>query len=252
MFILSVLCALLSFFALRVFYNYSYQKFKEGEYISILAVKKGEMIEAYSPIMASDLEKIRVEKTTAMNGTFDETDLGKVVGAISWVPMGDGEPILKWKLFDEKKLLPKENETRYEIPVQDLTLVTEIRRGDIVKLWIQYNEGGQEQNVEKTIKPVFFQKTNRAVDFLFEAQVAGVKGSKGQEIYSLPATGHAAASLDENMTNDVQGRLQQTYRGQPSDLPDRLVFNWTDEQYRIFAEAQKFGKIQIGFANKHK
>lgn len=249
-------CIVLTIVSVQVFMTFARDILLEKEYVSIVTVKKGRVIESYSPILLEDLEIREVEKTSILEGSFSDTAIQKIIGKQSWITMADGEPILEWKLFDDKKLLPQKNEARYEIPIQDLTLMTEIRRGDFVKLWVSYKMNDPEAMQEQLGKPTFFKQTNASVDFLFESRVVGVKGSQGQEIFSmqppeLQAANELSSSTKEKQNgNEMQKRLEQTYRGQPSDIPNRLIFNWTDEQYRVFAEAQKYGEIQIGVFNK--
>lgn len=248
---LSIICAGV---AANLLYTKSEDLFVENNYEEVLAVRQGKILNQYTPIVETDLEIKKIEKSALIDGMIAGSNFSKIIGKMTWMPIANGEPILDWKLIDGKKMLPSVDQTRYEIPISDFTPMTEIRKGDYVKLWVRYSAKKQEVMNEQLGKPIEFKQTpGAASDFLFTSQVAGVKGSQGEEIFSLQVpVAQATQAVGEYIDNkpetssDTQRRLQQTYRGAPSAIPNRLLFNWTDEQYKIFAEALKYGDVQIG------
>lgn len=248
---LSLICAGV---AANLLFTKSESLFRQNNYEEILAIRPGKVLNQYTPIVETDLEIKRVEKSALIDGMISGSNLPKVIGKMAWVPIANGEPLLDWKIIDGKKLLPTLDQTRYEIPITEFTPMTEIRKGDYVKVWVRYSAKKQEQMIEQLGVPIEFKQTpGAASDFLFTSQVAGVKGSQGEEIFSLQApAAQATQAVGEFIDNkpetssDTQRRLQQTYRGAPSAIPSRLLFNWSDQQYKIFVEALKYGDVQVG------
>jgi len=238
----------------NLLFTKSQQFFRDENYEEILVIRKGKILNQYTPIVESDLETMRVENSALIDGMISSTNLPKMIGKMAWIPVANGEPLLDWKLVDTKKMLPNLDQARYEIPINEFSPMTEIRKGDFVKVWVKYSAKKQEQMIEQLGPPIEFKQTpGAASDFLFTSQVAGVKGSQGEEIFSLQApAADATQAVGEFIDNkpetssDTQRRLQKTYRGAPSAIPSRIIFNWTDQQYKIFAEALKYGDVQIG------
>ncbi|WP_139490081.1 SAF domain-containing protein [Brevibacillus dissolubilis] len=165
----------LSLVTLYLGYQQAEQSFQSREYTQVVTVKQGKMIQPYSPIIPSDLDYKEVPKSQVLPGSIIQTD--QIIGKVAWMPMGSGETVLDWKLMDGK-LLPKKQEARYEIELSEFTPMSEIRRGDFVKVWINYSELDPEKLIELG-DPRYFQKTNDTADLLFTSQVVAVKDGSG-------------------------------------------------------------------------
>ncbi|MGG4499157.1 hypothetical protein [Brevibacillus reuszeri] len=249
--VLSLGCAIA---AGNLLFKYSEKQFIQEHYEEIIAIRPGKILNQYTPIVEGDLTIKSVQKSELIDGMMSSSNIPKMIGKMTWVPVANGEPLLDWKVVDDKKLFPNLDQARYEIPISDFTPMTEIRKGDFVKVWVRYSAKKQEQMIEQLGPPIEFKQTSGAAsDFLFTSQVAGVKGSQGEEIFSMlapivestQAVGEFIDNKPEN-SSDTQRRLQQTYRGAPTAIPSRMLFNWSDEQYKIFVEALKYGDVQIG------
>ncbi|MBO8163918.1 MAG: hypothetical protein H0Z34_09420 [Brevibacillus sp.] len=251
--LLFALSSMLSGGALYLGYDYVKQTASEQQYTSVLAIKEGKLLMAYTPIVESDLTYKKIPVSQYVTGMLSDPE--DVVGKTTWLPIGEGEPIFDWKLTDGK-LLPKKDEARYEIPLTDFTPMSEIRRGDFVKVWVKYRPMDQEY-LEELSEPKFFTKTNDSADMLFTSQVVAVKDGAGAEVFTLTpsqASTQAFADLMDNqqVSSNAQNRLAATYRGQPDTMPARLIFNWTDDQFKAFVEARKYGEVQIGVYQYYK
>ncbi|WP_019123892.1 SAF domain-containing protein [Brevibacillus massiliensis] len=251
--ILFFLSSALSAGAIYLGYDYVRTSAAEAQYTSVLAIKEGKLLQAYTPIIQSDLVYKKIPVNQYAKGMLVNPE--DVIGKTTWLPIGEGEPIFDWKLTDGK-LLPQKDEARYEIPLTDFTPMSEIRRGDHVKVWVKYRPMNEE-HLEELGEPKFFTKTNDSADMLFTSQVVAVKDGAGAEVFSLSppqASTQAFADLMDNqqVSSTAQNRLTETYRGQPDTMPARLIFNWTDKQFQAFVEARKYGDVQIGVYQYYK
>ncbi len=221
---------------------------QERLYAPVVKVADGKELSPFQPITRDDVVVIQEKKDAMLPGSIASLD--EVLGKRSIQTIFSGEQVLAQKLTDGY-LLPETGQARYEFPLSLMMPVTEVRRGDDVKVWVKYKNSHELATLPA---PAHFTKSNDAADLLFESQLATVKDSSGIEIYTLkpsilPQADQVEnpffhASKAQNLT-DTERRVRD-YRAQPSALPAFVGFNLTDQQFLILTEAINYGTIQIG------
>lgn len=220
----------------------------EKLYAPVVKVAYGKELLPYEPITSDDVFVDQEEVDEIMPDAYRKVE--EVLGKRSLQPMFAGEQMLKQKL-DESHLLPGPQEARYEFSLSLMMPVTEVRKGDQVKVWVKYKP---EAELEQLPEPVTFTRSNQSAEFLFEGQLATVKDGNGIEIYTLKPSLLPQADQIENPFFDAAEatKLPETerrfrdYRAQPSAVPAFIGFNLTDKQYLMLTEAMQYGIIQIG------
>lgn len=85
---------------------------------------------------------------SALIGAYNDqmlTDANELAGMEAVVPLGAGEPILKWKV-DKFHLLPRPDESTFQIPKEYVLSVSNgIRAGDRVLLYVSKSDGESER-----------------------------------------------------------------------------------------------------------
>lgn len=230
------------------------QAITQHNYVNVVAVKPGHMIEPYMPILASDLTYLPMAKDHVIPGTF--TDPAKVVGKRTYQKVGELSPILDWQLTDNKFLPdPAKGELQYEFPVNDFAPLTVIRTGDVVGIWVKYRDDSEEvitpEGVTIKKEPTLFKKTNPGADLLFTTVAAGIKDGEGAEVFSLKppklssqVIGQAIENIDTG--SDTQDRLAASYRGKPTKAPAKVLLNLTPQQVKVLQEAKQYGDWLMG------
>ncbi|GAA4721477.1 SAF domain-containing protein [Brevibacillus fulvus] len=242
---ISLVLALICFFAAT---QYIDSLVEEKLFAPVVKVANGKEIQPYEPITRDDVVLVLEETDEIMDGSFQTIE--SVLGKQSIQTIFSGEQLLAQKLQDNY-LLPKKNEARYEFPINSLMPITELRKGDFVKIWVRYKPRDELIDVPP---PMHFSITDAAADFLFESQLVTVKDTNGIEIYTLkPNLIPNAEELGNPLFHGSKAknlvdseRRYHDYRSQPSSVPAYVGFNLTDEQYRILTEAMRYGTIQIG------
>ncbi|WP_232699075.1 SAF domain-containing protein [Brevibacillus daliensis] len=243
--LLSLLLAVGSFYAAT---KYIDQLVHETMFAPVVKVASGKQIQPFQPITRADLVVDHEEMDEIIPGSFAKIE--DVIGKQSMQTIFGGEQLIEEKLR-EGYLLPQRGEARYEIPVTNLMPLTELRKGDHVKVWIKYKQASE---IETLPAPSHFKMQNTSADLLFESQLVTVKDNNGFEIYSiqpqiLPDAGNMTKTFFEasksTPLNEVEKRYYD-YRAQPSAIASFVGFNLTDQEYVILAEAMQYGIIQIG------
>jgi len=213
----------------------------------VVKVAKGKQISPYEPITREDV--VLVQEAVDVILPQAVTGLNEVLGKRSTQTMYEGEQVLANKLTDTQ-LLPDQGEARYEFPLTFIQPLTELRKGDYVKVWVKYKS---IHELEDLPPPQHFQKTNDTADLLFEGQLATVRDSNGIEIYTLkpnllPSPDQMDAIFNGSRENpSLNGeRRYRDYRVQPTALPAFVGFNLTDQQYMQLSEAFRYGVVQVG------
>ena len=213
----------------------------------VVKVAKGKEISPYEPITREDVVLVQ----EAVDGIHPQsvTDLNEVLGKRSTQTMYEGEQVLANKLTDNQ-LLPEKGEARYEFPLTFIQPLTELRKGDYVKIWVKYKSVHELQDLPP---PRHFQKTNDTADLLFEGQLATVRDNNGIEIYTLkpnllPSPDQMDAIFNGSREKPLLNgeKRYQDYRVQPTALPAFVGFNLTDRQYLQLTEAFTYGNVQVG------
>ncbi|WP_139492554.1 SAF domain-containing protein [Brevibacillus dissolubilis] len=221
---------------------------QEKLFAKVVKVAQGRQIAPYQPITREDVALVQEEADELQTGSFQR--LEDVVGKMSIQTMFSGEQVLTQKLRDHY-LLPVKGYGRYEFPLSIMMPVTELRRGDLVKVWVRYKSQAELQTMPA---PAHFKKTDPSVDLLFESQLVTVKDSNGSEVYTIkPQLMPDAKEMNQTFfqgsqpkkNNDAEKRYWD-YRSQPSALPAFIGLNLNDQQYAMLTEASQYGTIQIG------
>lgn len=219
----------------------------ERLFAPVVKVAQGKEIAPYEPITREDVVLISEEVDEILPGSA--RDLESVIGKRSVQTIYEGEQMLTSKLTDTQ-LLPEKGQARYEFPLMYIQPLTELRKGDHVKIWVKYKPMTELQGLPD---PVQFTKTNDTAEFLFESQLVSVRDSNGIEIYTLkpslvPSPDHMDAVFNGSREKPMQNgeKRYRDYRVQPTALPAFVGFNLTDQQYVILSEAMSYGMLQIG------
>jgi hypothetical protein len=219
----------------------------ERLFVPVVKVAKGKEISPYEPITRGDVVLVQEEVDEIYPGSYQSVE--SVLGKRSVQTLFEGEQLVEKKLTDSH-LLPEKGKARYEFPLSAITPVTELRKGDYVKIWVKYKPAAEMQTAPQ---PEFFRKTNHTADVLFQSQLVTVKDNNGVEIYTLkPNLLPGANQLDsifnssEEKTTMNGEKRYRDYRAQPTSLPAYVGFNLTDRQFVIISEAMNFGTVQMG------
>jgi hypothetical protein len=231
--------------------------FAATRYLEALAAKKlfapvvkvalGKEISPYEPITREDVVVVQEAVDEILPQSV--TKLEDVLGKRSTQTIYEGEQVLASKLTDNQ-LLPEAGEARYEFPLTSIQPLTELRKGDYVKVWVKYKSIHELENLPL---PQHFEKTNDTAELLFEGQLATVRDSNGIEIYTLkpnllPSPDQMDAVFNGSREQPLQhgDKRYRDYRVQPTALPAFIGFNLTDEQYVKLTEAMTYGIVQVG------
>ncbi|KQL47048.1 flagellar biosynthesis protein FlgA [Brevibacillus choshinensis] len=219
----------------------------ERLFAPVVKVAQGKEIAPFEPITREDVVLISEEVDEILPGSA--RDVESVIGRRSVQTIYEGEQLLTNKLTDTQ-LLPEKGQARYEFPLMYIQPLTELRKGDHVKIWVKYKPITELQGLPN---PVQFTKTNDTAEFLFESQLASVRDSNGIEIYTLkpsllPSPDHMDAVFNGSREKPTQNgeKRYRDYRVQPTALPAFVGFNLTDQQYVILSEAMSYGMLQVG------
>ncbi|QQE74611.1 flagellar biosynthesis protein FlgA [Brevibacillus composti] len=219
----------------------------ERLYAPVVKVAPGKEILPYEPITRADVVLVQEEVDEILPDSI--SDLEMVIGKRSTQILYSGEQLLQRKLTDDQ-LLPEKGKARYEFPLTFFNPVTELRKGDYVKVWVTYKSPAE---LEHLPKPSHFHKSNGTADLLFTTQLATVRDSNGSEIYSikpnpLPAPDHMDAIFNGSRERPLLNgeKRYQDYRSQPTALASFIGLNLSDQQFTAISEAFLYGVVQIG------
>ncbi len=219
----------------------------EKLFAPVVKVAAGKEISPFEPITENDVVLVQEEVDEILPESARA--LSDVIGKKSTQTIYQGEQLLTNKLTDSQ-LLPGKGEARYEFPLLSIQPLTELRKGDRVKIWVKYKNFAELQDYPE---PTQFKKTNDTADLLFESQLASVRDSNGSEIYTLkpnllpsPDQMDAVFHGAGKKTQPAKEKRYYDYRVQPTSLPAFLGFNLTDQEYVILNEAMTYGMLQVG------
>ncbi|EMT51129.1 SAF domain-containing protein [Brevibacillus borstelensis] len=213
----------------------------------VVKVAPGKVIAPYEPITRADLVLVQEGIDNILPDAI--RDLESVLGKRSTQTIFSGEQLLQSKLTDNQ-LLPEKGMARYEFPLTFFNPVTELRKGDYVKVWVTYKPPSE---LEHLPEPSHFRKSNGTADLLFTTQLATVRDSNGTEIYTirpnpLPSPDHMDAVFNGSREKPLLNgeKRYQDYRSQPTALASFIGLNLTDQQFTAISEAFLYGIVQIG------
>ncbi|MED1795714.1 SAF domain-containing protein [Brevibacillus nitrificans] len=219
----------------------------ERLFAPVVKVAQGKEISPFEPITREDVVLVSEEIDEILPDSA--RDIESVLGKRSVQSIFEGEQLLMNKLT-ESQLLPDKDQARYEFPLTAIEPLTELRKGDHVKIWVKYKPLTELQGMPE---PAQFRQTNDTAELLFESQLASVRDSNGIEIYTLkpsglPSPDHMDAVFNGSREKPLQNgeKRYRDYRVQPTALPAFVGFNLTDQQYIILSEAMSYGMLQVG------
>lgn len=98
-------------------------------------------------VLTEQLLKQRAVLAAAVDGEMI-TRFEEAVGKQALIPLGAGEPVLKWKLSSHM-VLPSAGESAFEIPREYIRSISGgIREGDFVRVYVSSEQGGRRLLVE--------------------------------------------------------------------------------------------------------
>ncbi len=220
----------------------------EKLFAPVVKVANGAEIIPYAPITSDEVVLVQEEVDEIMPDAA--SSLEDVVGKRAIQSIFSGEQILHQKLGDGH-LLPEKGLARYEFPLTSIMPVTELRKGDYVKVWLKYRP---KTELDSMPTPSNFKKTNDSAELLFQSQLVTVKDNNGIEVYTLkPSIIPQGDQISDSLFNGTEAKKYtdgekrfRDYRAQPSSITAYLGFNLTDQQYLMLTEAMNYGTIQIG------
>jgi len=248
LFLISIISLFLAAGCLYAATHYLDSLAKEKLFTKVVKVAKGKKILPFQPITTQDVVLELEEVDEIQQGAVQSLD--EVLGKQSIQSIFAGEQVLAQKLKDGY-LLPAKGKARYEFPLSTIMPITELRKGDFVKVWVRYKSPSEMQMLPA---PKYFSKSNSSADLLFESQLVTVKDTNGIEIYTLQPqllpdadqmgdTFFKASKANQYVDSE---RRYWDYRSQPSAVPSYVGFNLTDNQYQKLTEAMHYGTVQFG------
>jgi len=213
---IGLLAAFLSAFV--VYGIYELQKMNVARQDTVAVVVPKRFISAGELLQTKDLE-VRRLPSSAVDGDMLR-ELAEAQGKETVIPLGRGEPILKWKL-DYYRLQPRRSESTFQIPKDYIRSISNgIRAGDKVLL---YASGEGEPSGR-----------------LFEEAVvvASVKSSGNQEIDNVD---------NPHLLSLTEGNMEGMYasRRDANAMIDYLNLNLTEEQWLKLDTLCKSGSLKL-------
>ncbi|MFD1954251.1 SAF domain-containing protein [Paenibacillus thailandensis] len=178
-------------------------------------------IGAGETIAAGDLALRLVPK-----GVYDGeaiADIQAAAGMEAVIPLGEGEPILSWKV-DRFNLFPGPNESTFQIPKDYIRSISNgIRAGDRVVVYLSGEGAASGRLFEETVK------------------VASVKSSSNMEIDNMD---------DPHLLSLAEGDKERMYasRRDANGMIEYINLNLTEAQWLAIDTACKDGTNQIVIA----
>jgi|SRR5690606_24738944 len=179
--LLSVCAALLAALAVYGLYYVQLERVQQEERVNILTPSS--WIDAGQPITLQQLAWQSIPSSMATDDMLYELD--EVVGQEAVIPLGTGEPILKWKL-NKFSLHPNAQQATFQIPKDYIKSISNgIRAGDEVWFYLSSDEGEAERLFTEGIV-VSSVKTgsNNEVDVPNEAEKHAIVRSNAEQMYA--------------------------------------------------------------------
>lgn len=213
---IGLLAALLSAFV--VYGIYELQKLQVERQDTIAVVVPKRFIGAGEQLDSKDLE-VKLLPLSVIDEDM-LSDIGEAHGKETVMPLGRGEPILRWKL-DRFRLQPRRSESTFQIPREYIRSISNgIRAGDKVVLYAS-GEGALSGR-------------------LFEEAVvvASVKTSGNVEIDNVD---------NPNLLSLADGNMEMMYasRRDANGMIDYLNLNLTEEQWLKLDSLCKDGSLKL-------
>lgn len=171
-----------------------------------------------------------IEYKTILAGGYEEgmiLDLDEVLGKEAVVPLGEGEPILSWKL-NHFHLMPQGNESTFQIPnAYILSVSNQIRAGDYVELYLSSADGSSRKLFSEPVV------------------VASVKMASNQEVED---------GANSSLLSRARGDLERLYasRRNANGPIDQINLNLTEEQWLEIDRLCKIdgNQLVIAYSNR--
>jgi hypothetical protein len=175
------------------------------------------------------IDEEAVQLKPVVKGSFNKnmiTDLQEVIGQEALIPLGTGEPVLKWKI-NRFHLLPNAAQSTFQIPKEYLLSISNgIRAGDQVRLYASSGDGGSRKLFDK------------------EITVASVKSSANVEIDN---------PKNSNLLSKAEGDAEKMYvsRLEANGAIDQINLNMTEEEWLTIDRlcSTKKTKLVIAFSS---
>jgi Flp pilus assembly protein CpaB len=212
----ALLAAVLSAALVYGLYQLQSRMLERQQSVQIVAPKR--FIPAGERITAEDLRYQTIEESAYSSDMM--TDMLAATGKEAVVPLGEGEPLLSWKM-DGFRLMPAQNESTFQLPRDYVLSVSNgIRAGDRVLLFVS----GTGRNSERLFpEPVI---------------VASVKTSGNQEIDDM---------ANPNLLSLAEGNREKMYasRRDANGQIEDINLNLTEEQWLKIDSLCKSGETKL-------
>jgi hypothetical protein len=214
--IISLTAAVLSASLVYGMYELQRIQIEKEETVAVLVPKR--FIGAGERLKESDLEYKMVPQTAFVPDMVIK--LEQAAGKETVIPLGKGEPLLKWKV-DDFYLQPRRSESTFQIPKEYIRSISNgIRAGDKVQLFVS-GEGSPSERL-----------------FTEAVTVASVKSSGNVEIDNLE---------NPNLFSRAEGTKEQMYasRREANGMIEYLNLNLTEAQWLLLDGLCKSGSLKL-------
>lgn len=144
---ISLASALLAVVLVYAVYELQLRHIQAAEKIEVIVPKQ--FIDAGTMLEASMLERISLSASAYHEDMA--TSIESLIGKETIVPLGQGEPVLDWKL-DRFHLQPNQNQSTFQIPKSYILSVSSgIRAGDSVIVYLSDGEGGSRRLFDESL-----------------------------------------------------------------------------------------------------
>jgi hypothetical protein len=213
---ISLSAAVLSGLLVYGIYWLQLRQLKQQE--SLMVVVPKQFVPAGVRLSADRLEKKPIPRSALTEEMM--TDLNEAVGMEASVPLGQGEPLLRWKL-DRYRLLPGPGEATFQIPREYVKAISSgIRAGDLAIVYLSAPDSPSRRLFPEPVV------------------VAGVKTAGNLEIDN---------PKNPNLLSMASGDKESMYasRRDANGAIDTINLNLSEEQWLALDAACKSGEAKL-------
>ncbi|MEB3102157.1 SAF domain-containing protein [Ferviditalea candida] len=211
--LLSALAALLLVFGV---YKLQLQQVELQKTVNVVVPK--DFIHA-GTMITSDLVEYRPVLTGAYRDEMVK-EIGQVVGMETLLPLGAGEPVLRWKV-DRFNLLPRGDQSTFQIPKSYILSVSNgIRAGDKVRLYISDGDGGSRRLFDELVTVASVKSAaNVEVDDVRQSNLLSKANNDREKMYASRRDANGAIdSINLNLTEEQWLAIDSLCKSRESKL----------------------------------
>lgn len=164
-----------------------------------------------------------VEYRPVLTGAYREemvNEIGQVIGMETLLPLGTGEPVLRWKV-DRFNLLPREDQSTFQIPKAYILSVSNgIRAGDKVRIYSSDAAGISSRLFAELITVASVKSVaNVEVDDVRQSNLLSKANNDREKMYASRRDANGAIdSINLNLTEEQWLTIDSLCKSQKSKL----------------------------------